>query len=88
MVGAMRGTPGVFDASGSGTPPPPAPPPGFTEVVIAQTELFRQFVQGQQFQQQQDGYNVPRPQAASYLDFLGTQPPLFNVTEEPLDADA
>ena len=88
MVGAMRGTPGVFDASGSGTPPPPAPPPGFTEVVIAQTELFRQFVQGQQFQQQRDGHNVHQPQIAGYLEFLKTQPPLFHVTEEPLDADS
>ena len=48
MVGATRGTQSGFAASGSGTPPPP---PGFTEVFAAQTELFRQFVQGQQFQQ-------------------------------------
>ena len=51
MVGAMHGTQSGFAASGSGTPPPPPPPPGFTEVFAAQTELFRQFVQGQQFQQ-------------------------------------
>ena len=55
----------------------------------AQIELLRQIVQGQQLQQQQrDGHNAHQPQAVSYLDFLGTQPPLFNVTEEPLDADA
>jgi len=47
----MCGTPSGFAASGSGTPPPPPPPPGFTEVFAAKTELFRQFVQGQQLQQ-------------------------------------
>ena len=55
MVGPTRGTPGGFQASGSGEPPrprpPSPPPPGFTEVFAAKTELFRQFVQGQQFQQ-------------------------------------
>ena len=38
--------------------------------------------------QQRDGHNVQQPQAANYLDFFGTQPPLFNVIEEPLDTDA
>ena len=52
-----------------------------------QTELLRQLVQGRQ-QQQRGGHNIHQPQAASYSDFLGTQPPLFNRTEEPLDADA
>jgi hypothetical protein len=51
----------------------------------SQTELLRQLVQGQQafeqFQQQQ------HHQRDGYQDFLGTQPPLFNRTEEPLDAD-
>jgi len=88
MVGATRGTQSGFAASGSGTPPPPPPPPGFTKVFAAQTELFRQFVQGQQFQQQRDGHNVHQPQIAGYLEFLKTQPPLFHVTEEPLDADS
>ena len=46
MVGSTRGTPGGFQASGSGTPPPP--PPGLAEVLAAQTELLRQIVQGQQ----------------------------------------
>jgi hypothetical protein len=85
MVGATRGTPSDFSASGSGTPPPPPSPPGFAEVLAAQTELFRQIVQGQK---QRDGYNIHQPQAAGYQDFLGTQPPLFHVADEPLDADA
>ena len=29
-----------------------------------------------------------QPQSVTYPDFFGTQPPLFNRTEEPLDADA
>ena len=28
------------------------------------------------------------PQEASYQNFLGTQPPIFNKAEKPLDADA
>ena len=86
MVGSTRGTPGGFEASGSGAPPPPPPPPGFAEILAAQTELLRQLVQGQQ--QQRGGRHDHQPQSATYTDFLGTQPPLFNRTEEPLDADA
>ena len=41
-----------------------------------------------QGQQQRGGRNDRQPQSATYLDFFGTQPPLFNRTEEPLDADA
>jgi len=59
------------------------------EYLAAQTELLRQLVQRQQQQQQQrGGPNVHQPQAAGYPEFLATQPPLFNKTEEPLDADA
>ena len=87
MVGSTRGNPDGFGhASGSGSQQLPPLPPGFAEVLAAQTELLRQLVQGQQ--QQRGGQNVHQPQAASYSDFLGTQPPLFNRTEEPLDADA
>ena len=90
MVGATRGTPNGFgQPSGSGSQQPPPPPLDLAEFLAAENELFRQIVQGQQLQQQQrDGHNAHQPQVASYLDFLGTQPPLFNVTEEPLDADA
>jgi len=87
MVGPTRNTPSGFGgASGSGSQQPP-PPPNFGEFLAAQTELLRQLVQGQQ-QQQRGGHHVHQPQAASYQDFLGTQPPLFNKTKEPLDADA
>ena len=90
MVGATRGNPeGFGDANGSSSQRPPPPPPNFAEYLAAQTELLRQLVQGQQQQQQQrGGPNVHQPQAAGYLDFLATQPPLFNKTKEPLDADA
>jgi hypothetical protein len=85
MVGSTRGTPGGFQASSSGAPPPLPPPPGLAEVLAAQTELLRQIVQGQQ--QQWGRRNDNQPQSATYPDFFGTHPPLFNRTEEPLDAD-
>ena len=89
MVGPTCGTSGGFQASGSGEPLPPSPPPNLAEVLAAQTELFRQIIQGQQLQQQQqDEYNTHQSQAAGYRDFLGTQPPLFHMMDEPLDADA
>ena len=56
-------------------------------VLAAQMELLWHLVQQQQ-QQPQDGQNIPQPRIASYEDFLGTQPPLFHQTEEPLEADA
>ena len=89
MVGPRRETSTGLRASSSVTPPPSPPLPGPAEVLAAQTELLRQLVQGQQAQQQpRGGRHDHQPQAASYSDFLGTQPPLFNWTEEPLDADA
>ena len=90
MVGATRGNPeGFGNANGSGSQQPPPPPPNFAEYLAAQTELLRQLVQGQQQQQQQwGGPHVHQPQAAGYSEFLATQPPLFNKTEEPLDPDA
>jgi len=89
MVGVTRGNPDGFgNASGSGSQQLPPPPPGFAEVLIAQTELLSQLVQGQQLHQQRGGHNDHQPQAASYLDFLETQPSLFHQMEEPLDADA
>ena len=42
MVGATRGTPSGFGASGS---EPLPPPPSFTEIFATQTELLRQIVQ-------------------------------------------
>ena len=47
MVGATRGTPDGFgQPSGSGSQQPPPPPLDLAEYLAAQTELFRQFVQG------------------------------------------
>ena len=69
-------------------PPPPPPPPGLAEVLNAQTELLRQLVQGQQQQQQQHGHHAEPPQVASFTEFMGTHPPMFHKSEEPLDADA
>ena len=50
MVGSTRGTPEGFShgqASGSQQPPPP---PNMAEVMVLQTELLRQIMQGQQTQ--------------------------------------
>jgi hypothetical protein len=95
MVGATRGNPDGFGASGSRSqqtpppPPPPPPPPSLAEVMATQTELLWQIVQGQQpHHQQRGGHNAPQPQVAGYPKFFGKQPPLFNKTEEPLDANA
>ena len=89
-MGPTRNIPSGFGgASGSGSEQPPPPPPNFGEFLAAKTELLCQLVQGQQQQQKQrGGYHVHQPQAVVYQDFLGTQPPLFNKTEEPLNADA
>jgi len=55
--------------------------------VATTTELLRQFTHGQQ-RQHHDGDNADSPETADYQAFLATQPPLFEPTEEPLDADA
>jgi hypothetical protein len=61
----------------------------WAEVMAAQTELLQQIVKGQQpHHQQRGGHNAPQPQVAGYPKFFGKQPPLFNKTEEPLDANA
>jgi hypothetical protein len=53
-----------------------------------QTELLNLLVQAQQKQQNQQSQSRDEPLAATYQDFLSTQPPLFSKAEEPLDADA
>jgi len=87
MVRTTHGNPDGSSSGGGDDQQPPPPPPNIVDMMAAQTELLRQLVQGQQ-QQQRGGHNGHQPQAASYSDFLTTQPPLFNKTEEPLDADA
>ena len=79
MVGSTRGTPEGFShgqASGSQQPPPP---PNMAEVMVLQTELLRQIVQGHQTQShsQQRGHDDRIPPASGYHDFFGTQPRCF-----------
>src|SRR5579859_1551161 len=91
MVGGTHNTPeGFGEPSGSGNgqqqvpPPPPPLPPSMAQILVTQNELLRQLIHGQQ----QGGRHHHQPQTARYQDFLGTQPPLFSQTEDPLDADA
>lgn len=81
---------GFSHGQASGSQQPPPPPPSLAEIMALQTELIQQLVQGQQNQQrsQQKGRENYIPQAAGYQEFLGTHPPLFHQTDEPLDADA
>ena len=93
MVNGTRQNPEGFGGAGNSRqapppPPPPHPAPTMEAILAAQTELLRQLVQRQQPPHPHGGHNVHPPQFASYQDFLGTQPPLFHKTEEPLDADA
>jgi len=91
MVGSTRGTPeGFSHGQASGSQQPPPPPPSLAEVMVLQTELIRQLVQGQQNHpgSQQRGHEDHIPQAAGYQEFFGTRAPLFHKTDEPLDADA
>ena len=68
--------------------PPPPPPSPLEAILAAQTELLRHLVQGQQQQQPHGGRAQQQPHVARYEDFLGTQPPLFQKTQDPLDGDA
>jgi hypothetical protein len=55
-------------------PPPPPSPPTMQELMAQQNEILRQLAQRP-------------PAAATYQEFLSTQPPLFTRAEDPLDAD-
>jgi LmbE family N-acetylglucosaminyl deacetylase len=51
-------------------------------------EILRQLLQRQHHPQQYGGGQPQRPPAAAtYQEFLSTQPPLFTKAEDPLDAD-
>jgi hypothetical protein len=51
-------------------------------------EILRQLLQRQPHPQQHGGGQHQRPPAAAtYQEFLSTQPPLFTKAEDPLDAD-
>jgi hypothetical protein len=54
------------------------------QILVTQNELLRQLIHGQQ----QGGRHHHQPQSSDYQDFLGTQPPLFTPSNNPLDADA
>jgi hypothetical protein len=69
-------------------PPPPPPPPTLQELMAQQSEILRQLAQRQPPPQHYGGGDHQRhPAAATYQEFLSTQPPLFTRAEDPLDAD-
>jgi hypothetical protein len=89
MVSSTRSTPNGFgDSSGRNQPPPPPDP----TAVATQTEMMRQillYLQQQLQQQQPHGNRIDaQGQVTEYKHFLDMNPPQFNGTEEPLDADA
>jgi hypothetical protein len=69
-------------------PPPPPPPPTLQELMAQQNEILRHLAQRQPPPQHYGGGDHQRhPVAATYQEFLSTQPPLFTRAEDPLDAD-
>jgi hypothetical protein len=69
----------------------PLPPPSVLtvqELMAQQNEILRQLLQRQPHPQQYGGGQPQRPSAAAtYEEFLSTQPPLFTKAEDLLDAD-
>jgi hypothetical protein len=59
------------------------------ELMAQQNEILRQLTQRQPLPQHYGGgdHHQHAPVAATYQEFLSTQPPLFTQTEDPLDAD-
>jgi hypothetical protein len=69
-------------------PPPPPLPPTLQELMAQQNEILRQLAQRQPPPQHYGGGDHQRhPAAATYQEFLSTQPPLSTRAEDPLDAD-
>jgi hypothetical protein len=69
-------------------PPPPPPPPTLQELMAEQNEILRQLAQRQPPPQHYGGGDHQRYlAAATYQEFLSTQPPLFTRAENPLDVD-
>ena len=69
-------------------PPPPPPSPTLQELMAQQNEILRQLAQRQPPPQHYGGGDHQRhTAAATYQEFLSTQPPLFTRAEDPLDAD-
>jgi hypothetical protein len=69
-------------------PPPPPPPPTLQDLMAQQNEILRQLAQHQPPSQHYGaGDHQCHQAAATYQEFLSTQPPLFTRAEDPLDAD-
>jgi hypothetical protein len=69
-------------------PLPSPPPPTLQELMAQQNEILRWLAQRQPPPQHYGGGDHQRhPAAATYQEFLSTQPPLFTRAEDPLDAD-
>jgi hypothetical protein len=69
-------------------PPPPPLAPTMQELMAQQNEILRQLLQCQPHPQQYGRGQPQRPLvAATYQEFLSTQPPLFTKAEDPLDVD-
>jgi hypothetical protein len=70
-------------------PPPPPPPPTMQELMAQQNEILRQLAQRQPPPQHYGGgdHHQRPTTAATYQEFLSTQPPLFTRAEDPLDVD-
>src|SRR6266508_297199 len=66
---------------------PPPPPQTLAEVLAQQAQILQLLAQNQ-MQQQQLQEHQGQPQAASYSNFVGTHPPTFTKTDDPLEADS
>jgi hypothetical protein len=70
-------------------PPPPPQPPTMQELMAQQNEILWQLAQHQPPPSHYGGgdHHQRALAAATYQEFLITQPPLFTQAEDPLDAD-
>jgi hypothetical protein len=70
-------------------PPPPPQPPTMQELMAQQNDILRQLAQRQPPPQHYGGadHHHHAPAAATYQEFLSTQPSLFTRAEDPLDAN-
>jgi hypothetical protein len=69
-------------------PSPPPLAPTVQELMAQQNEILWQLLQRQPHPQNYGGGQLQRPPtAATYQEFLSTQPPLFTKAEDSLDAD-
>jgi hypothetical protein len=66
--------------------PSPPPPPTLQELMAQQNEILRQLAQRQPPPQHYGGGDHQRhPAAATYQEFLSTQPPLFTRAEDCIE---